>query len=246
MKQKPCIAVVLAAGTGSRMHSSVAKQFMELQGKPLIFYALKAMEESEVIDTCILVTGEAHISYVKREIVEKYGFQKVQAVIAGGEERYASVACAMRYIRETMKGSEGVVFIHDGARPFLTGQILRDTYEAVQTFGACVAAVPSKDTVKLTDAEGFAVDTPDRRRVWNVQTPQVFEMKLITDCYAKLDEEAEKHAGEKLPVTDDASVVEMFTNHKVRMVPSSYENIKVTTPDDLVIAEAFLNNRRQK
>ena len=138
------------------------------------------------------------------------------------------------------------MFIHDGARPFLTGQILRDTYEAVQTFGACVAAVPSKDTVKLTDAEGFAVETPDRRRVWNVQTPQVFERKLITDCYAKLDEEAAKCVGEALPVTDDASVVEMFSDCRVRMVPSSYENIKVTTPDDLVIAEAFLNNRRQK
>lgn len=246
MNKKQCTAVVLAAGSGSRMHSKVAKQFMEVQGKPLVFYALNTIEESDVIDNCILVTGENDISYVKKEIVEKYRFEKVCAVIAGGNERYASVANAIRYIGNNKDKFDinGFVFIHDGARPFLTEQILADTYKAVEECGACVAAVPSKDTVKLVDTNRFAVETPDRRLVWNVQTPQVFDAKLIVEAYAKLDEEAEKHAGEKLPVTDDASVVELFTTCKVKMVEASYQNIKVTTPEDIFVAEAFLSAKK--
>lgn len=246
MNKKQCTAVVLAAGSGSRMHSKVAKQFMEVQGKPLVFYALKTIEESEVIDQCVLVTGEADISYVEKAIVEKYRFGKVCAVIAGGNERYASVANAMRYIGNNREQFDlnGYVFIHDGARPFLSEKILQDTYNAVSECGACVAAVPSKDTVKLVDEERFAIKTPDRRCVWNVQTPQVFETKLIVDAYSRLDEEAEKFPDEKLPVTDDASVVELFTASKVKMVEASYQNIKVTTPEDILVAEAFLRAKK--
>lgn len=231
-----CTAIVLAAGSGSRMKSSVAKQFMMLQGKPLIWYALHAVEASDIIDDCILVTGADDISYVQTEIVDKYHFSKVIQIVAGGEERYASVINAL----QTMQGRDGYVFIHDGARPFLTEDILKTTYKAVKEFHACVAAVPSKDTVKMVDEECFAIQTPERKRVWNVQTPQVFDAQLICTAYERLTERLSHLKEQGIMVTDDASVVEMFTNVKVKMVESSYKNIKITTPEDLLVAESFI------
>lgn len=256
IEKKRCTAVVLAAGSGRRMHAATAKQFMELAGKPLIWYSLQAVEQSEIIDDCILVTGEADIPYVRQEIVGKYGFGKVTDVIAGGDERYASVCNAMRYIaegRQPKPNVDGYVFIHDGARPFLTEEILRNTYEAVQQYGACVAAVPSKDTIKIADEQGFAVSTPDRRLVWNIQTPQVFETKLITAAYGELERELLRLNGQDsseqgqhrqcITVTDDASVVELFTDHKVKLTMGAYENIKITTPEDISTAEGFLDRQ---
>lgn len=241
--KKRCTAVVLAAGSGSRMKSNVAKQYMEVNGRPLIYYALQAVEESCIIDDCILVTGQADIEYMQKEIVEKYGFQKVDVITAGGAERYLSVANAMRVISDgklTVPNTDGYVFIHDGARPFLTEEILRATYEAVEVYHACVAAVPSKDTIKIADGQGFAVSTPDRRLVWNVQTPQVFDTKLITKAYARLTEELATLQAKGISVTDDASVVELFAKQPVKLVEASYENIKITTPEDIRTAEAIM------
>lgn len=267
-EKKRCTAVVLAAGSGRRMHAAIAKQFIELGGKPLIWYSLHAVEQSEIIDDCILVTGEEDISFVRQEIVAKYEFRKVTSVIAGGSERYVSVCNAMRYIaegRQSIPNEDGYVFIHDGARPFLTEEILLSAYDAVQRYGACVTAVPSKDTVKIADEEGFVVSTPDRRLVWNIQTPQVFETKLITAAYGELERELLRLGGQDakgentkgqdadgqsidgrdqnrqyINVTDDASVVELFTDHKVKLAMGAYENIKITTPEDISTAEGFL------
>ena len=247
MVKKRCTAVVLAAGSGRRMHAATAKQFMELAGKPLVWYSLCAVEQSKIIDDCILVTGEKDIPFVLQEIVGRYGLKKVTDVIAGGDERYASVCNAMRYIaegRQPVPNEDGYVFIHDGARPFLTEGILESTYEAVRQYGACVAAVPSKDTVKLADEGGFAVSTPDRRLVWNIQTPQVFETKLITAAYGALEKALAQQGGKCLSVTDDASVVELFTDHRVKLTFGSYENIKITTPEDIRTAEGFLEPRK--
>lgn len=265
--KKRCTAVILAGGSGSRMKSDVAKQFMLLGGKPLLWYSLQAVQQSKIIDDCILVAGRAdadrgpteELDYVRREIVEKYGFTKVAAIIAGGSERCWSVENAMALIRD-LKGQGGIldktgyVFIHDSARPFLTEDILHRIYEAVQQHHACVAAMPSKDTVKLADEESFAASTPDRSRVWTIQTPQVFDADLITEAYRKLSllyQTADRKTGtgqsatsglseSRPPVTDDASVVERFTDTKVKLVEGSYQNIKITTPEDMKIAEAFL------
>ena len=243
MSRKRCTAVVLAAGTGSRMQSGVAKQFMELDGRPLIWYALHAVEESSVVDDCVLVTGAEDISYVKKEIVEKYGFRKVAAVVAGGAERYDSVYLALRFIADgglTVPNRDGYVFIHDGARPFLTEEILRRCYDEVRVCRACVAAMLVKDTVKVADHDGFAVRTPDRSTLWQIQTPQVFETRLITEAYEKMMAR-QKAAGVR--ITDDAMAVETFTDVPVKLVRGSYENIKVTTPEDMAAAEAFLKDR---
>ncbi len=244
MEKKRCTAVLLAAGSGSRMNSSVAKQFMLLDGKPLIWHALRAVEESAVIDDCILVTGEEDIPYMRHEIVEKYSFHKVDAVIAGGAERCFSVANALRRMEEILRtpNHDGFVFIHDGARPFLTEDILQSTYDAVRKYNACVAAVPSKDTIKIADEDGFAAVTPDRNLIWSIQTPQVFGVELIRRAYEKLQEEWEELQRRGIKVTDDAGVVELFTDTKVKLVHASYNNIKITTPEDLVIAESFLHS----
>ncbi len=245
MHPKRCTAIVLAAGSGSRMKSDVAKQYMLLHGKPLIWYALHAVEQSSVIDDCVLVTGAEDISYVKEEIIMRYGFRKIAAVAAGGMERYDSVWNALRVIADgglREPNADGYVFIHDGARPFLTEEILQRSYEAVQESRACVVGMPVKDTVKIADEEEYAKQTPDRRIVWQVQTPQVFETRLITDAYARLMQKKEETDSGEIAITDDAMVVENFTGHKVKLVRGSYQNIKITTPEDLVIAEALLRD----
>lgn len=246
-EKKRCTAVILAAGRGSRMQSGTAKQFMPLYGKPLVCYALQAVEESDVIDDCILVTGAGALSWVTEEIVKKYHYHKVDTVMAGGRERYASVAGAMRLIASgdmRVPNRDGYVFVHDGARPFLTEKILRETYEAVQKYGACVSAVRSKDTVKIADADGFVSDTPDRNLVWNMHTPQVFETGLIVKAYAALEKNLEQMEQTGVSITDDAMVVEYFTDHRVKLVEGSYENIKITTPDDIILAERILEKIR--
>lgn len=242
--KKRCTAIILAAGSGSRMKSTTAKQFMLLGGKPLLWYSLQAVEQSEIIDDCILVTGESDIPYVQREIIEKYGFRKVESVVAGGSERWESVGEGLAALQDKARefpNRNGYVFIHDGARPFLTEEIIRSTFDTVQKYHACVAAVPSKDTIKLADENEFAISTPDRRRVWVVQTPQVFDTELIVKAYTSLWEKAEAVGKENIAVTDDAGVVELFTDCSVKMAESSYRNIKITTPEDLKIAETFLN-----
>lgn len=256
MGKKRCTAIVLAAGRGSRMKSSVAKQYMLLQGKPLIWYALHAVEKSSVIDDCILVAGAEDISYVAEEIVARFGFHKVKAVVAGGKERYDSVYNALRVIvggEIPVSGAgsleepnrDGYIFVQDGARPFLTEEILQRCYEAVEKYHACVAGMPVKDTIKVADGEGFALQTPDRDRMWQVQTPQVFDAPLILSAYEKLMREKESLLRKGVSVTDDAMVVEHFTECKVKLVEGSYQNMKVTTPEDMAVAEGFLNGAKK-
>ena len=241
--KKRCTAILLAAGSGKRMKSDVPKQFMPVAGKPLIWYSLQTVEQSEIIDDCILVTGADDISYVETEIVAKYGFSKVDRIVAGGSERYESVGNALAVMAAgdmKVPNRDGYVFIHDGARPFLSEEILRNTFRAVQEYHACVTAVPSKDTVKIADDEGFAAATPDRKAVWNVQTPQVFDTELAVKAYGRLREELPALAADGITVTDDAMVVELLTETKVKLVEGSYRNMKVTTPEDICIAEALL------
>ncbi|MDE5937551.1 MAG: 2-C-methyl-D-erythritol 4-phosphate cytidylyltransferase [Lachnospiraceae bacterium] len=248
MGKKRCTAIVLAAGRGSRMGSGVAKQYMLLRGRPLIWYALHAVEESSVIDDCILVTGAEDISFVKEEIVARYGFHKVKAVVAGGKERYDSVYNALRVLADGETGQrdtrpdikDGYIFIQDGARPFLTEEILKRCYEAVERDHACVAGMPVKDTIKIVDETGCAKQTPDRNFMWQVQTPQVFDAPLILSAYERLMQEKGRLLREGISITDDAMVVETFTDCKVRLVEGGYENMKVTTPEDMVVAEALL------
>lgn len=242
-EKKFCTAVVLAAGQGKRMGTKVAKQYLEIEGKPLLYYTLRAFEQSPLIDAVVLVVGnEEQISYCRKEIVEHYRFQKVAAVTTGGKERYDSVYCALQAIADEMCGRarEGYVFIHDGARPAVTQDILERCLNAAIEYEACVAAMPVKDTIKLADEEGFAASTPRRDLLWMVQTPQVFSFPLIYGAYREMERTRESWEQKGLKITDDAMVVETFTNRRVKLVEGSYENIKVTTPDDLLLVRSFL------
>ena len=227
-------AIVLAAGRGSRMKSKIQKQYLLLKGKPVLYYSLKAFEES-FIDEIILVTGEEEIEYCRKEIVEKYGFTKVGHIVTGGKERYHSVFCGLQALTDC-----DYVFIHDGARPFVTEQILERAYETVQKEHACVVGMPVKDTIKLADENGFAKETPRRDLLWMIQTPQVFSYALVKSAYASFLEREQELLAQGIKMTDDAMVVETFTDTGIRLVEGSYENIKITTPEDLRIAEALL------
>lgn len=227
-------AIVLAGGSGKRMNSSVKKQFLEIQDKPLLYYSLKAFEDS-FIDSVILVTSEEDMEYCQKEIVDKYHFNKVEKIVPGGKERYHSVINGI-----TSADACDYVFIHDGARPFVTSDMLDRLLEGVLQNGACVAGMPVKDTIKIADADGYIESTPKRDLVWMIQTPQVFSYELITEAYAILQKE-EIHLLEKgISITDDAMVVETLLGEKVKLIEGSYRNIKVTTPEDLGIAEGFL------
>ncbi len=233
-----CTAIVLAAGAGKRMQSAVAKQYMLLKEKPILWYALDAFEKSNIIHKVILVVGAGEISYCRKEIVEKYAFSKVAEVIEGGAERYLSVWEGLK----TLKPQEGnFVFIHDGARPFINEKIIEDAYKAVKQYGACVVGTPVKDTIKVVDEEEFAVQTPNRKTLWAVQTPQVFEEKLIYDAYKNLVKNLDSLKKQGVEITDDAMVVETMSGQKVKLVKGTYENIKITTPEDILIAQSFLN-----
>ncbi len=229
-------AIVLAAGQGKRMKSNVRKQFLILEGKPLICYALEAFEKS-LVDDVILVTGEDEIEYCRHEIVEKYGFGKVCSVIAGGKERYNSVYEGLKELEKCRSyGENDIVLIHDGARPFVDEPMIERIVNDVQIYGATVAGMPSKDTVKLANEDRYASVTPDRSRVWTVQTPQGFDYPLIKKAYDRMMSHEKYQQG----VTDDAMVVETMTEHKVRLTEGSYKNIKVTTPEDMDIAKTFV------
>lgn len=230
-------AIVLSAGKGSRMKSDIPKQYMSLNDKPVIYYSLKAFEDSPV-SQIVLVTGKEDVAYCEKEIVQKYRFKKVVAVVAGGAERYDSVYCGLLAVPDT-----DYVLIHDGARPMVDQKIINDSIECVKKAKACVVGMPSKDTIKISDEQNYAIDTPDRKTLWSIQTPQAFSYELICNAYSKLYKDIAQ--GKDIPtITDDAMVVEYATNQKVKLIEGNYENIKITTPEDILIADIFLKNRK--
>lgn len=243
--------IVLAGGKGSRMQSDVPKQYMELLGKPLLYYALKAFEDSDV-ERVVLVTAEGDEEYCKKELVERFGFTKVCGIVAGGAERYDSVWNGLQCLKGNEEGecaeneepehvhteeAPDYVLIHDGARPLVTAELINRLITETEQYGACVAGMPVKETIQMTDERGTITLTPKRDSLWTAQTPQSFEFALAYDAYERLMQEPE------INVTDDAMVVGMYHEIPIQMVRGSYTNIKVTTPEDFVLAEAFLKKR---
>lgn len=221
-------AIVLAAGKGSRMNSSTPKQYLTLLGKPVLFYSLQAFEKSNV-DEIILVIGSGEREYCKKEIIEKYQFNKVMHIVEGGRERYHSVYQGLLAITDS-----DYVLIHDGARPLISVEVINCAIEKVKLHQACVAGMPVKDTIQCVDINGKICMTPDRSRTWIAQTPQCFSYELALSSYNKAIEE------EDTSVTDDAMVVQRYGDVHSVMFEGGYENIKVTTPEDILMAECFL------
>ena len=226
-------AIVLSAGVGSRMKSDIPKQYMDLAGKPVIYYSLKAFEDAG-FSSIVLVCGKDDVEYCQEEIIKKHGLKNITAVVPGGKERYHSVFEGLKVVDKA-----DYVFIHDGARPMISQDIIGRLKDAVEKEDAAVAGMPVKDTIKIVDDEAYVTDTPERQYVWQVQTPQCFSFSIIYDAYKSVIQDEEE--GWTIPkITDDAMVLEYATDHEVKMVEADYRNIKITTPEDLLIAEVFL------
>lgn len=242
MGKAHCTAILLAGGRGKRMGTAQSKMYLLIQDKPVLYYSLDVFEKSGVIDEVVLVAGKGQIPYCRQEIVEKYGFQKVKAIVEGGAERYHSVWEGLRVLeKENKKG--GYVFIHDGARPFINEEILERSYEEVCKSRACVVGMPVKDTIKIADEKGCIHMTPNRSLVWQIQTPQVFAEELIIPAYREVIEKEQELLSQGIQITDDAMVVENVCGCPVRLVEGSYANLKITTPEDLEIARIFADEK---
>ena len=224
-------AIILAGGSGSRMHTEKAKQYLEVGGVPLIVHALRSFDKSPV-DGIILVVRPDDEQYVRTEIVDKYEIRKVCAVVPGGKERFDSVWQGLSSISEPEV--DDIVLIHDGARPFVTSEMIQASIDAAKKYGACTVAVPVKDTIKVVDESGFGIDTPDRSTLYQVQTPQTFRLPLILEAHKLFRTEP------KPGITDDTMLVEEYLHQKCFIVPGDYKNLKVTTPEDIPLAETIL------
>lgn len=226
--------VIVAAGLGKRMKSKINKQYLRLKDKPILAYTIEAFEENEDIDEIIVVTKEEETEYCKIEVVEKYDFKKVVFIVSGGTERQDSVYNGLKLCNKETK----VVLIHDGVRPFIRNQEISNIINETLDKKACVTGVRVKDTIKVVDDDNYVIDTPNRDNLWAVHTPQAFSYNLILDAH-------EKCKVEGWVVTDDSMLVEKL-GVKVKMIEGSYDNIKITSPEDLYVAESILEKERKQ
>ena len=222
-------ALVLAGGRGKRMGSSISKQFIEINNKPIIYYTLKAFKEFKDIDEIIVVLPEDEIEYFKENIINKYDL-KIDKIVEGGKERQDSVYNGLKSLKDCE-----IVLIHDGARPFVSKDIVRKGIGFAKKFGACAPGVIPKDTIKIKQKNNFSKQTPNRDDLCAVQTPQCFNYDLIMKCHEKIKQK-------NITVTDDTMVVECF-EEKVYLFDGEYTNIKITTPEDLILAEWMIKQK---
>lgn len=232
--EKTATAIILAAGQGKRMVADTNKQYLLLAGQPVLAHTLAVFENCAAIDRCIVVAKAEECEYCRREIVEAGGFCKVIAVVAGGAERQDSVYQGLLALPEDCR----FVAVHDGARPLITAEVItRALTEVTEDCGA-VVGVPVKDTIKRADEAGIVIETPPRATLWSVQTPQIFERRQLSEAYRQA-------LADGFYGTDDASLVER-QGAMVKMVLGSYENIKLTTPEDMLLAENILHGRQKQ
>ena len=219
-------AIVLAGGRGKRMNYHKSKQFIEIKGKPVLVYTLEKFIYNKSIDEVILVLPEDEVDYCKKEVLQKYSL-KVDRIVIGGKERQDSVFNALEAMEKA-----NIVLMHDGARPFISEKIIEEGIKYANIYGAAAPGVTPKDTIKIKNEDNISVDTPDRNTLVAVQTPQCFKYDEIYQCHRKIKEE-------NAIVTDDTSVVERY-GHKVYLYEGDYTNIKITTPEDLILAERLI------
>lgn len=219
-------AIILAGGRGKRMGSDVSKQYINIGNKPILYYTLKKFIECEAIDNITLVLPQDEVEYCTNEILKKYSLN-VDNIVCGGKERQDSVFNALESITNT-----DIVLIHDGARPFVSNRIINDGIKFAKEYGAAAPGVTPKDTIKIKSEEGFSIDTPNRESLVSIQTPQTFHFETILNCHKQIKKDS-------IVVTDDTMVVEFYGN-KVYLYDGDYTNIKVTTPEDLILAESLV------
>jgi 2-C-methyl-D-erythritol 4-phosphate cytidylyltransferase len=224
-------ALIPAAGMGKRMAAGINKQYLELGGKPILAHTLDIFEKTPFVDDIFVIVPEDEIAYCRENVIESYRFSKVRQIVAGGRERQQSVFNGLKAAENL--GPDDVVIIHDGVRPFVPVEVVRNSVEIARDTDGALVAVPVKDTVKIA-IEGVVVDTPERGNIWLAQTPQTFRYGIIREAYENAENDG-------FLGTDDASLVER-AGKKVHIVMGDYRNIKITTPEDMLLAEAFLKN----
>ncbi|MGI6112882.1 MAG: 2-C-methyl-D-erythritol 4-phosphate cytidylyltransferase [Mahellales bacterium] len=231
-QRKKSAAIIVSAGKGNRMNSKIMKQYLLLDDKPIIAHTLKVFDTCPLIDDIVLVVPPGDIEYCRDNIVNKYGLKKVGNIVEGGPERQHSVYNGLGCIGKEME----IVVIHDGVRPLVTHEIISDSIEQADLYGCTVAAVDVKDTIKVADERGFVVNTLERSTLRAMQTPQTFRKEVILKAYEYAMENG-------IYGTDDATLAE-YAGFKVKLVKGNYENIKITTPEDMIMATAVINARR--
>jgi 2-C-methyl-D-erythritol 4-phosphate cytidylyltransferase len=220
-------AVIVAAGRGTRMNMDRSKQYVDIAGKPVLARTIQTFEDCPEVEDIVVVANEQDLDYVRSEIIERYGFVKVRKLAAGGSERQDSVFNGLKQLDEKCD----IVLIHDGARPFVGILEIKSVIEAAIEYGAACTAVPAKDTIKRADPDGFIAETPDRSNLWQVQTPQAFKVETIMEAYRKAYKDGFRG-------TDDSMLAERL-GCKVKLVMGNYNNIKITTREDLLFAAAI-------
>lgn len=234
----PKISVIIpAAGSGQRMGGNRPKQYLTIGDRPILIETLIVFNESPHIDEIILVSPPDDMSLMEK-MLKKYDLAKVSKIVKGGKERQDSIRNGLDSI-DSIEPESDIILVHDGVRPFVDDETIKELIDAVNQYGAAIVAVPVKDTVKKvsnTSISGASiVETMPRGNLWLAQTPQAFSAKIIIDAYANAEEKG-------IRGTDDASLVEAM-GLDVKIVMGSYENIKITTPEDLVFAEAIKKER---
>jgi 2-C-methyl-D-erythritol 4-phosphate cytidylyltransferase len=220
-------AMIVSAGKGVRFTEGKKKQFFSLAGKPILAHTLDKFETCPLIRSILLVVGQEDMEYCIKEIIEKNKFKKVSQIVPGGKRRQDSVKNGM----DALPKDTEVVAIHDGVRPFITKAMIEDSIRSAARFGAVVLAMPVKDTIKIAHPDGTVLKTLDRESLWQIQTPQSFQVHLIKEAYYQATNDG-------FVGTDDASLVERLGG-KVHILPGSYTNIKITTLEDLLLANLF-------
>jgi len=226
--------ILAAAGQGKRLGKQTPKVFIMLGNHPIIYYSLKILSESGLIDYILVVVGRDSIAYCEREVIQKYQFKKVNKVIEGGEHRQDSV---YNGLKEVLPNTD-LILIHDAARPFITHQLIEKTIADAKEVGAAIVGVPPVDTIKTINGGQWIEETLSRDSLVAIQTPQVFKYELLKDAY-------EKAYQDNFYATDDALLVRRLGG-RVKLVNGDYENIKITFPHDLLVAEAILKIRSDK
>jgi 2-C-methyl-D-erythritol 4-phosphate cytidylyltransferase len=222
------VAIIVAAGRGERIKTKTPKQFLNLADKPLLAHTIEKFEKSHLIDEIVVIVAKDYLGFCSKEVVDKFGFNKVKRVVSGGEERQDSVSKGLKVI----DSNADIVLIHDGVRPVIKPQKINEIVKFCQKRGSVVFGLPVKETIKRVE-ENRVITTLDRNRIWAVQTPQVFPYKVIMDAYKK----AEK---DRFFGTDDSQLVERM-GIEVRVIKGDEDNIKITTMEDLKIAEYLLS-----
>jgi len=222
-------AIIPAAGKGQRFGSRLNKQFIDLGGKPLLYYTLRQFQIADVINEIILVVPENWLPEMTI-LAEACQFSKITQIVAGGNERFQSVANGLAKIDRQSE----IVVVHDGVRPFISTELIAKSVQAGIEYQAVALAVPVKDTIKVVQ-QGLVEKTLDRSVLWAIQTPQVFQAELLREAYARLSRPT-------VSITDDATLVEAL-GHPVKIIEGDYRNIKITSPDDYHLAEFYLSRK---